>query len=102
MATFKNLTQFLNHFKDKATCKAYLAAQRWGGTPACPFCGIVDPYRTNRGFKCREKSCHKKFSVTVGTIYENSKIPLRIWFAAIYLCTSSKKGISSVQAAGQL
>lgn len=102
MATFKNLTQFLDHFKDEATCKAYLEAQRWGGTPACPFCGVIDPYRTNRGFKCRDKACHKKFSVTVGTVYENSKIPLRIWFAAIYLCTSSKKGISSVQAAGQL
>lgn len=102
MANFKNLTQFLDHFKDEATCKAYLEAQRWGGTPACPFCGVIDPYRTNRGFKCRDKQCHKKFTVTVGTIYENSKIGLRTWFAAIYLCTSSKKGISSLQASRQL
>lgn len=99
---FKTLIQLLDTFKDEETCIAYLEQQRWGGTPACPFCGVVDPYRTNRGFKCRDKACHKKFTVKVGTIYENSKIPLRTWFAAIYLCTSSKKGISSLQASRQL
>jgi transposase-like protein len=102
MRQFKNLTQLLDFFKDEETCRLYLEQQRWGGTIACPFCGVIDPYRTNRGFKCRDKQCHKKFSVTVGTVYENSKIPLRTWFAAIYLATSSKKGISSLQAARQL
>lgn len=99
---FTNLTQLLDFFKDEETCKAYLEQRRWGGTPACPFCGVINPYRTNRGFKCREKTCGKKFSVTVGTVYENTKISLRTWFAAIYLCTSSKKGISSLQAGRQL
>lgn len=102
MTHFKTLLQLLDYFKDEETCKAYLEQQRWGGTPACPFCGVVDPYRTNRGFKCRDKQCHKKFSVTVGTIYENSKIELRTWFAAIYLLTSAKKGISSLQLHRQL
>lgn len=99
---FKTLIQLLDTFKDEETCIAYLEQQRWGGTPACPFCGVVDPYRTNRGFKCRDKACYKKFTIKVATIYENSKIPLRTWFAAIYLCTSSKKGISSLQASRQL
>ncbi|HMJ47384.1 MAG TPA: IS1595 family transposase, partial [Ferruginibacter sp.] len=99
---FKTLIQLLDFFKDEETCRTYLEQQRWGGSPACPFCGVVNPYRTNRGFKCRDKQCYKKFSVTVGTIYENSKVPLRTWFAAIYLCTSSKKGISSLQASRQL
>ncbi len=99
---FKTLIQLLDYFKDEETCKAYLEQQRWGDTLACPFCGVINPYRTNRGFKCRDKQCHKKFSVTVGTVYENSKVPLRTWFAAIYLCTSSKKGISSLQASRQL
>ncbi len=99
---FKNLPECLDYFKEESTCIAYLEQQRWDGTPACPFCGVVNPYRTNRGFKCRDKQCYKKFSVTVGTVYENSKVPLRIWFAAIYLCTSSKKGISSLQASRQL
>lgn len=99
---FKTLVQLLDFFKTDEDCKAYLEQKRWGGNPACPFCGVVNPYRTNRGFKCRDKECHKKFTVTVGTVYENSKVGLRIWFAAIYLCTSSKKGISSLQLSRQL
>jgi transposase-like protein len=99
---FKTLVQLLDYFKTDEDCRAYLEQQRWGGTPACPFCGVINPYRTNRGFKCRDKACHKKFTVTVGTIYENSKVGLRTWFAAIYLCTSSKKGISSLQLSRQL
>lgn len=102
MSQFKNLIELFDFFKDEATCRQYLEQKRWGGTPACPFCGVVDPYRTNRGFKCRDKGCHKKFTVTIGTVYENSKIPLRTWFAAIYLATSSKKGISSLQTSRQL
>lgn len=100
--SFRNLVECLDFFKEEGTCREFLEEQRWGSTPACPFCGVINPYRTNRGFKCREKLCGKKFSVTVGTVYENTKIPLRIWFAAIYLCTSSKKGISSLQAGRQL
>lgn len=102
MTQFTTLPELFDFFSDEETCRQYLEQQRWGGTPACPFCGVINPYRTNRGFKCREKSCGKKFSVTVGTVYENSKIPLRIWYGAIYLCTSSKKGISSHQASRQL
>lgn len=102
MTNFKTIIELLDFFKDETTCITYLEQKRWGGTPACPFCGVVNPYKTNRGYKCREKTCHKKFTVKVGTIYENSKISLRTWFAAIYLCTSSKKGISSLQASRQL
>ncbi len=102
MNQFKTLPELFDYFKNEETCRAYLEQQRWGGMPACPFCGVINPYRTNRGFKCRDKQCHKKFTITVGTVYENSKIPLRIWFAAIYLGTSSKKGISSLQTSRQL
>jgi transposase-like protein len=99
---FKSLTECLDYFKEESTCIAYLEHQRWGGTPACPFCGVINPYRTNRGFKCHDKECGKKFTVKVGTVYENSKISLRTWFASIYLCLSSKKGISSLQLSRQL
>lgn len=102
MAQFTTLTECLDFFTNEEICIQYLEQQRWAGTPACPFCGVVDPYRTNRGFKCREKTCGKKFTVKVGTVYENSKIPLRTWFASIYLLTSSKKGISSLQLSRQL
>ncbi len=99
---FKSLIQLLDYFKDEKTCVEYYEQIRWGGEPECPHCGCGNPYKTNRGWKCRNKECHRKFTVKVGTIFENSKISFRIWFAAIYLATTSKKGISSVQLATQL
>lgn len=100
--TFKNLQQLFDTFKDEQTCREYLEQQRWNGNVECPFCGATKVYRTNRGFKCADKFCAKKFSVTVGTIYENSKVGLRTFFAALYLISSSKKGISSLQLSRQL
>lgn len=94
---FKSLLQVLDYFKNEDTCIKYLANSRWGSEPACPHCGNVGAYVTNRGFKCKAKECHKKFTVTTGTIFESTKISLRIWFAAMYLCTAHKKGISSLQ-----
>ena len=99
---FKNLQSLLDFFKDDATCKAYYEQKRWGGNVACQHCGTLKVYRTNRGFKCGEKLCAKKFTVTTGTIFENTKISLRIWFAAMYLISTSKKGVSSLQLAEQL
>lgn len=95
---FKSLPQLLDYFKDEETCVSYYENIRWGDTPICPHCGSTKKhYKTTRGWKCADKDCHKKFTVKVGTIFENSKIPLRTWFAAIYLATTHKKGISSVQ-----
>ncbi|MDP9078648.1 MAG: IS1595 family transposase [Bacteroidota bacterium] len=94
---FKSLLQVLDYFKNEDTCVTYLANSRWGETPTCPHCGNVGAYVTNRGFKCKAKECNKKFTVTTGTIFENTKISLRIWFAAMYLCTAHKKGVSSLQ-----
>ena len=101
-SNFKNLTELYDFFKTEEICKAYYEQKRWGGNVACPHCGSLKVYRTNRGFKCGEKLCAKKFSVTVGTIFENTKIGLRTWFAAMYLISTSKKGISSLQLAEQL
>jgi transposase-like protein len=100
--TFKNLQQLLEFFQDEEICKKYYEQQRWGGNVACPHCGSLKIYRTNRGFKCSEKLCYKKFSVISGTIFENTKIKLQTWFAAMYLISTSKKGISSLQLAEQL
>ncbi|MCW3073433.1 MAG: family transposase [Flaviaesturariibacter sp.] len=100
--SFKNLQQLFDTFKDEETCRAYLEQQRWNGSVECPFCACTKVYRTNRGFKCADKFCAKKFTVTVGTIYENSKVGLRTFFAALYLISSSKKGISSLQLSRQL
>jgi transposase-like protein len=82
---------------------------RWGNAgPACPHCGGADPYtltpkagssRPGRKglYKCRIKECRKQFTVTVGTVFEDSHIPLNKWLQAIYLIGASKKGISAHQ-----
>lgn len=110
---FKSLIQLFDYFKDEKTCFEFLEQQIWGGTPACPHCGSIHVYtRKNRSknpakagvneYKCAEKGCNKNFTSTVGTIFEGSKLPLRTWFAAIWLCTTSSKGISSLNLSKQL
>lgn len=94
---FKSLPALLDYFKDDAICRAYYEKTRWNGNVICPHCGHDKVYRTNRGFKCASNKCYKKFTATVGTIFESSHIPLRLWFAGIWLCTSHRKGFSSVQ-----
>jgi len=105
MKTFKNIFDFQKEFSTEEKCREYLEQQRWGNTPACPCCGSVNVHRfatNNRIFKCREKECRNKFSVTVGTIYENTKIPLMKWFLATYILAVHSKGISSLQLANWL
>src|SRR4051812_35663714 len=99
---FKNLQELIDFFKDEETCKAYYEKIRWNDNITCPHCGHDEAYRTNRGYKCANKECYKKFSVISKTIFENTKISLRVWFASMYLISSSKKGISSVQLSVQL
>jgi ribosomal protein L37AE/L43A/transposase-like protein len=101
MKTFKSILDFQKEFSSEEKCREYLEQQRWNGTPACPFCGSINVHRFPNGkiFKCREKGCRNKFSVTVGTIYENTKIPLTKWFLATYILSVHSKGISSLQLA---
>jgi len=98
---FESLIQLQEHFSNEQVCRDHLATLRWGrdGIQCCPFCGVVGAYVIENGkrFKCKDKACHKKFSVTVGTIFENTKLPLRVWFAAIYLACNSSKGVSSLK-----
>lgn len=104
MKQFETLIQFQEHFAEEATCRAHLAALRWGadGVPCCPFCGVVGAYVIDKGARYKCKDCRRKFSVTVGTVFEGTKLPLRLWFAAIYLACNSSKGISSLQLARNL
>lgn len=84
-------------------CRQFLATKRWPNGAVCPKCGAAEPYTINRKsatkntvqslYKCR--ACRKQFTATVGTIFEDSKIPLNKWFAAIFMMASSKKGISA-------
>jgi len=79
----------------------YYILIRWDRNPVCPYesCGHdkVFKYSNGKTYKC--SCCQKQFSVRVGTIFEDSKVSLKKWFAAIYLVTSHKKGISSTQLA---
>ena len=101
---FKGLPQLINRFPDDASARQYLEQLRWNGTPICPFCGYDKWYKLNDGktYKCGNKQCHKKYTVTVGTVFQSSHIPLNIWFAGMYLMSSHKKGISSHQLAKDL
>lgn len=104
MKTFKSILEFQKEFSTEEKCREYLEQQRWNGTPACPFCGSINVHRHPNGkkFNCREKGCRQIFSVTVGTIYENTKLPLTKWFLATYILSVHSKGISSLQLAGWL
>lgn len=105
MKPFKSIIEFQKLFGTDEACRLYLEDQRWGGTPACPHCGSINVCRfaNNTGiFKCREKVCRKKFSVTVGTVYQDRKLPLHKIFFAVYLLSVHSKGISSLQLANML
>jgi transposase-like protein len=102
---FTNLIELIKSMPDEATCRQYIAEQRWGaGKVVCPYCNHNKAYVIEGGkrYKCAAKTCYKKFSVTVGTFMEASNIPLTKWLAGIYLVTSGKKGISSYQLGRQL
>lgn len=101
----KNLKDLMNKFKDEAACRDFLVQQRWNVEPICPYCGHRKSYKIEGGkrFKCANQICYKKYSVTVGTIFEASNIPLSTWFPAVYyIAVSHKRGISSVQLAKDL
>jgi transposase-like protein len=94
---FKSILDLVKAFPDESTCMAYLAEMRWNGVVTSPFDETSKVYITARGFKC--KNTGKYFNAKVGTIFEDTKIPLIKWFMALYIFSSHKKGISSHQLA---
>ncbi len=94
---FTNLHNLEQFFNDEKTCRDFIKQRRWNNIPVCPHCGSFEPYELKDGktYKCKE--CIKFFTVLTGTIFENTKIPLIKWFKALYIVTSHKKGISSIQ-----
>jgi transposase-like protein len=107
--TFNSFASMLSALPDKTACRSYLQSKIWeGGVPTCPYCGSQEHYilKTKGEFKgmykCAAKGCKKRYTVTIGTMFEGSHIPLRKWFIAIYIFSMHKKGISSHQLATDL
>src|SRR5271154_4768381 len=90
------------HFADETAAFAYVEARLWPNGPVCPHCGTVGEASRSKGKTTRPglwncRACRKPFTVRMGTIFESSHVPMRVWLQAIYLICSSKKGISTRQ-----
>lgn len=95
------------YFHDEQAAYDFVEARIWPRGVVCPHCGGVERNRKMQGkstrigtYKCYD--CHKPFTVKIGTIFESSHIPMRVWLQAIFLVASSKKGVSSNQLARML
>jgi transposase-like protein len=100
METPQTLQQAIQYFSDEQVCINAVAAMRWPDGPICPACEGENgkrPYylKTQKRWKCR--TCRKQFSVKVGTIFEESPIPLQKWLPALWMLVSCKNGIPSYE-----
>lgn len=98
----QNIAELSELTEDEA--RTLLESLRWENGPICPHCGAEGAYRikANAASKVRKgllkcRACRKQFTVTVGTIFEDSHIPLRTWLLAIHFLCASKKGMSAHQ-----
>jgi transposase-like protein len=89
---------------DESKSAIFLERQRWGDCPACPRCGDISVYpmmgrdgQRNKDYRWRCRGCKEMFTVRTGTIFEETRLPLRVWVYAIWKACSSKKGISALQ-----
>ena len=97
-ADINSISDLLKFFPDQQSCIDQLEAVRWDGNVVSPFDQASKVYKCkNNKYRC--KSTGKYFNVMTGTLFDNTKIKLQKWFLAIWLITSHKKGISSVQLA---
>ncbi len=104
LAHFDSLFELMEAFPDEQACIDHLRSIRWRDGEFCPHCGSNKIYHFSdrKTFKCGEPECRARFSIKVGTIFEDTKLPLRKWFMAIWLITNHPKGIASVTLAKDL
>lgn len=106
-----NLATLSHLFTDENAAREFLEKKRWPNGPVCPHCDSTEVYRLTAKpesrrpvrpsvYKCSK--CREQFTVRIGTIFEESKLPISKWLMAIHLMTSSKKGVSSHQIAREL
>lgn len=93
---------------DETLAVEFMEQQRWGDHPACPFCGSENVYKmmdskdpskrqANFRWRCRELECHQQFTVRIGTVFEDSRAPLRHWCFGFWRAATSKKGVSALE-----
>ena len=96
-----SLTKLFRMFPDDATAEKWFTTQRWGNEPTCPHCGSTNVQsgakHKTMPYRCREKECAKRFSVRTGTVMQASNLGYQTWAVAIYLVTTSLKGVSSMK-----
>ena len=99
MSEPKSLQQAILYFSNPDNCTQYLAVRRWPNGVICPGCGSerVSYNANRRTWKCSTHHPKREFSVKVGTIFEDSPIPLDKWLAATWMLTNCKNGISSYE-----
>ena len=97
-----NLVELIKDFADESKCRAYLESLRWPDGVLCPRCDSRKVYRILKRDQFVCDSCSYQFSVTVGTIFHDTHLPLWNWFLATHLLTESRKGMSANQMKRQL
>lgn len=105
METPSTLQQAIEFFANENNCHAYIVQMRWpDGNVSCPICNEPNPrwLANQRRFECRKKHPRRQFSVKVGTIFEDSPIPLKSWLLAVWQIANCKNGISSYELARAL
>jgi transposase-like protein len=91
------------HFHSEEAAYEFVEERLWPDGSVCPHCGATKESigrlrgKTNRIGLCKCYACRKPFTVKIGTVFEKSHVPMRVWLQAIYLFSSSKKGISTRQ-----
>lgn len=102
MTEFSTLYDLFEAIPDELAAINYFKAIVWANGERCPYDGHPKVYALKGGKAWKCALCRQRFSIRVGTIFEDSKIPLRKWLAAIWLITSHRKGIASAQLARDL
>lgn len=95
-------TAFRSRFATEADCREYLFQTRFPEGFVCPKCGCTEYYLIRSRHTCQCKHCRRQTSVTAGTVMHRTHLPLTVWFWAIYLCATDKRGISAAALSEQL
>ncbi len=95
----RTLIEAVRYFADPEVALKHMVELRWPEGVHCPHCGRTDVrfIATRRIWECKEKHAKRQFSAKVGTIFEDSALPLDKWFVAIWLIANAKNGISSYE-----